>query len=417
MILETYLKQNNTNLKQFCLNSGIPESTVRSINKREINKWNIEYFNAVAKAIGKSKYMVIKELEKLEAIFNDSVNKTFVELEGRYHLENRRYIGNKNKLMSWISGLLEEHTYGDSFLDVFAGTGVVSKWLLPKYNKFILNDFLYSNNIIFKAFFGTQKYDKKKLLDYLDTFQKIQTNSKDNDYFVNSYGGKFFSEHDAKVIGEIRTLIEQDNELNERERSILLASLIYSSDKIANTVGHYDAYRKKIDIQNRFIFELINPLDVSGKNIEIYREDANKLVRKISADIAFIDPPYNSRQYSRFYHVLEGIVKWNKPRLEGVAMKPPVENMSEYSKTSAPVVFDDLIKNLNVKYIVVTYNNTYKSKSNSSKNKITHEQIEQSLKRVGYTQIFEMPFQFFNAGKTDLQNHKEFVFITKVGKK
>ena len=318
--------------------------------------------------------------------------------------------------MNWISDLLNKYTKGDSFFDVFAGTGVVSKAMLPKYKKFIINDFLYSNNIIFKAFFGMQGYDENKVLNYQRKFQKICTNSMDDNYFVENFGGKFFSEYDARIIGEIRTRIENSDDLNDRERAILIASLIYSSDKIANTVGHYDAYRKKVDISDRFIFELINPLVVSGKDIEIFRDDANELVRKVSADIAFIDPPYNSRQYSRFYHVLEGIVKWDKPKLEGVAMKPPVENMSEYSKTNAPMIFDDLIKNLNVKYIVVTYNNTYKPKSSSSKNKITHEEIIKSLNNVGSTQSFERSFQFFNAGKTDLKDHKEFVFITEVGK-
>lgn len=357
--------------------------------------------------------MLIKELEENS---KEKMNINLSVLNGRYNLENRRYIGNKSKLMNWISSLLNKHTHGNSFFDVFAGTGVVSKEMLPKYRKFILNDFLYSNNIIYKAFFGTQEYDKKKLLDYQNIFQKIHNNFEDDDYFVNSYGGKFFSNYDAKIIGEIRTKIKQADNLNERESSILIASLIYSTDKIANTVGHYDAYRKKVDIQDRFIFQLINPLDVSGKNIEIYRESSNELVRKVSADIAFVDPPYNSRQYSRFYHLLEGIAKWEKPELVGIAMKPPAENMSEYSKSSAPVVFNDLIKNLNVKFIVVTYNNTYESKSSSSKNKITHEQIKTSLNSVGRTKIFEMPFQFFNAGKTVIKNHKEFVFITEVRK-
>ena len=412
MILETYLKQNNTNIRQVHLISGIPETTVRSINKRDIDKWNIEYFDAVAKSVGKSRFAVMKELEDLEAGLKDKYSKRC----GRYNLENRRYIGNKSKLMNWISDLLNKYTKGDSFFDVFAGTGVVSKAMLPKYKKFIINDFLYSNNIIFKAFFGMQGYDENKVLNYQRKFQKICTNSMDDNYFVENFGGKFFCEFVARIIGEFRTRIENSDDLNDRERSILIDSLIYSSDKIANTVGHYDAYRKKVDISDRFIFELINPLVVSGKDIEIFRDDANELVRKVSADIAFIDPPYNSRQYSRFYHVLEGIVKWDKPKLEGVAMKPPVENMSEYSKTNAPMIFDDLIKNLNVKYIVVTYNNTYKPKSSSSKNKITHEEIIKSLNNVGSTQSFERSFQFFNAGKTDLKDHKEFVFITEVGK-
>lgn len=335
---------------------------------------------------------------------------------GRYNLENRRYIGNKNKLSTWISDLIDEHAEGNSFFDVFAGTGVVSKEMLGKYDSFIMNDFLFSNNVIYKAFFSNDSFDSNKLLSRQEEFDGIITNKEDDDYFSDNFGGKFFSVHDAKIIGEIRTRIEKDNSLNEKERAIMIASLIYSSDKIANTVGHYDAYRKKVQIADRFKFELVNPLDTSSKDIQIFREDSNELVRKVSADVAFIDPPYNSRQYSRFYHVLEGITKWDKPELSGVAMKPPVENMSEYCRSSAPKVFDDLIQNLDVKYIVVTYNNTYESKSSSSKNKITHDEILESLNKVGKTKTFETPYRFFNTGKTDLKDHKEFVFITEAGK-
>ncbi|WP_276414728.1 DNA adenine methylase, partial [Lactococcus garvieae] len=271
-----------------------------------------------------------------------------------------------------------------------------------------------SNNVIYKAFFGTENFDSTKLYLLQEKFQKIITNETDDDYFVENFGNKFFSETDARIIGEIRNLISKNNDINEREKAILVASLLYSLDKIANTVGHYDAYRKKIQIENRFKFELINIESEEKKNIDIYRKDANELVREVFSDVTFIDPPYNSRQYSRFYHVLENIAKWEKPELYGVAMKPKAENMSEYSRSTAPQVFEDLIMNLNTKYIVVTYNNTYKSKSSSSKNKITHEQILESLNKRGKTQTFEKPFQFFNAGKTDLKEHKEFVFITEV---
>ena len=410
MLLETYLKNNNTNIRQMHIVSGIPETTVRGINKRDFSKWSVTYFDAIARTVGKERHVVMQELEALKEQADN-----FAPL-GRYNLENRRYIGNKNKLLNWISDLIDAHTEGNSFFDVFAGTGVVSKEMLGKYDSFIMNDFLFSNNIIYKAFFSNDSFDSNKLLSRQKEFNRIITNKEDDDYFSDNFGGKFFSVHDAKVIGEIRTRIEKDKSLTEKERAILIASLIYSSDKIANTVGHYDAYRKKVQIADRFKFELVNPLDTSSKDIQIFREDSNELVRKISGDVAFIDPPYNSRQYSRFYHVLEGIAKWDKPELGGVAMKPPVENMSDYSRSSAPKVFDDLIQNLDVKYIVVTYNNTYKSKSSSSKNKITHDEILESLNKVGKTKSFEMPFQFFNAGKTDLKDHKEFVFITEVEK-
>ena len=138
------------------------------------------------------------------------------------------------------------------------------------------------------------------------------------------------------------------------------------------------------------------------------------MVRKVSADIAFVDPPYNSRQYSRFYHLLETIVKWDSPQLYGVAMKPKEENMSDYCRTAAPVVFKDLVENLNTKYIAVTYNNTYTSKSSSSKNKISLEEITDILSGVGTTTISEIQHNFFNAGKTEFTDHKEYLFITKV---
>lgn len=410
MILETYLKNNNTNIRQMHIISGIPETTVRGINKREFSKWSVNYFDAIAKTVGKERHVVIQELEALKEQEVHSVS------FGKYNLENRRYIGNKNKLLNWISKLIDEYTEGNSFFDVFAGTGVVTKEMLKKYDSFIMNDFLFSNNIIYTAFFSNESYDTKKLNSLKKEFNEITTNEEDDSYFSDNFGGKFFSVHDSKIMGEIRTRIENNKSLNSRERAILIASLIYSCDKIANTVGHYDAYRKKVEISDKFKFDLVNPLDTLGKHIQIFRKDSNELVRNVSADVAFIDPPYNSRQYSRFYHVLEGIAKWDKPELGGVAMKPPAENMSDYSRASAPKVFDDLIQNLNVKYIVVTYNNTYNSKSSSSKNKITHDEILESLNKVGKTQSFEMPFQFFNAGKTDLKNHKEFIFITEVEK-
>lgn len=131
--------------------------------------------------------------------------------------------------------------------------------------------------------------------------------------------------------------------------------------------------------------------------------------------LPYIDPPYNSRQYSRFYHIYENLVTWEKPELFGVAMKPKAQNMSAYCTSSAPVAFRDLISKLNVKYIVVSYNNTYESKSGSSKNKITLEQIKSILEERGTTKIYDCDHRYFNAGKTNFAKHKELLFITEVG--
>ncbi len=177
-------------------------------------------------------------------------------------------------------------------------------------------------------------------------------------------------------------------------------------------MGHYDAFFSKTTVDKKFIFRLIEPL-IRTDRTTIYREDANLLVKKIKADIVYIDPPYNSRQYSRFYHVLETLTVWDKPKLTGVALKRPEENMSAYCRITAPAAFEDLIKNIDAKYIVVSYNNTYNSKSSSSRNKIELEDIKKILTKKGKTKIFKKSHQFFNAGKTNFNDHQEWLFITK----
>lgn len=334
-------------------------------------------------------------------------------------INNRRYTGNKYKLMPWIKELILEKCHEHNTLfDVFGGTGVVTAELLDIFNHTIINDFLYSNEVIYNAFFGKEKINTKKLFKYVAKYNSIDRNQVQDNYISENYGGKFFKQEDAKLIGFIRDDIEnalKSKIINKREFDVLLASLLYSFDRCANTVGHYEAYIKGKEIRTGFVYELIEPI-ITDKEVKIYRTDSNSLAKKVSADVAFIDPPYNSRQYSRFYHVLETITKWDKPKLTGTAMKPPEENMSAYCRNSAPIAFDDLIKNLKVKYIVVTYNNTYDSKSSSSRNKITLEQIKEILDKKGKTEIFEKKYHRFNAGKTDAADHKEMVFITKVGK-
>lgn len=340
-------------------------------------------------------------------------------MENALKINNRRYTGSKYKLMTWIKGLIKEHCEGcNSFFDVFGGTGVVTASVLDMFQSFIINDFLFSNEVIYKAFFSKEKYNKEKLNSIARMYCDIDKSQLEPNYVSENYGDKYFRMEDAKLIGYIREDIQKKKVaglLNNKEYYILLASLLYSFDRSANTVGHYEAYIKGKEIRTGFVFCLIEPLNLHGKKINIYRKDSNELAKEINADIAFIDPPYNSRQYSRFYHVMETITKWEKPILTGTAMKPPEENMSEYCRNNAPLIFKDLINNLNVKYIVVTYNNTYDSKSTSSKNKITLEEIKSILDAKGETLVFEKTHQCFNAGKTDFKDHKEFVFITKVG--
>lgn len=334
--------------------------------------------------------------------------------QSTYRLESRRYIGCKAKLVDWIFNIIESETEDvHSFCDIFAGTGSVANRAFKLYDHVIVNDFLFSNNIIYKAFFQDEPWRKAKILELFDYYNSVNPDTLNDNYFSINFGDKFFDMKTSRLIGYIREDLEAKRSiLNEKEFAIILASLIYSIDRLANTLGHYEAYIKKAITPRKLILRMIDVNNFSAA--EIFQEDANKLARKIRADVVYIDPPYNSRQYSRFYHLLETLVQWTKPALFGAAMKPKEQNMSAYCRNSAFTAFQDLIAHIDARYLIVSYNNTYKSKSSSSENKIKLEQIEEALNKCGDTHVFEHAYSPFNSGKTEFEDHKEYLFITHV---
>ena len=77
-------------------------------------------------------------------------------------LSSRRYIGCKTKLLDKIYKAVEEKGYGSSysFADIFAGTGVVGGYFASKGHKVLFNDTLYSNFVIYNAWFGKGTIDQ-----------------------------------------------------------------------------------------------------------------------------------------------------------------------------------------------------------------------------------------------------------------
>jgi adenine-specific DNA-methyltransferase len=329
-----------------------------------------------------------------------------------FEIQNRRYTGSKFKLLNWIYSEINKNNNYNSFFDPFAGTGCVA-YKFSDYKKIIINDFLDSNFIIYNAFFNSRKYSLKKLENLANEFNNLQIKDLKDNYFNINFGEKYFSANDSKLIGYIRDNIKKLSNITSDERNILLASLLYSVDRSANTVGHYDAYIIKDNIEDKFKFRLVKPYKIKSE-VKIYNKDANELIKSETADVIYIDPPYNSRQYGRFYHVLENLAKWEKPELFGKALKPKPTHISEYCKINAANRFKELVTDAKCKLLAVSYNNTYDSKSGSSKNKISLERILEILKSKGKTKICEKEYSFFNAGKTNFKNHKEYLFLTKV---
>lgn len=341
------------------------------------------------------------------------------KMEKTFKITNRRYLGSKTKLLSFIHETIEkENITFDSFLDLFAGTGSVAESFNDGRRKIIVNDILECNRCSYNAFFGNQRIDEEKLFKLVGEFNNIFDLS--DNYFSDNFSDTFFSRINCIKIGNIRERIDalyKSKEINEREKDYLITSLIYAMDHIANTVGHYDAFRRGGDLTKQLI---LLPLDVpsseNNKRNEIYKEDSNELVKHLSCDLVYIDPPYNSRQYCDAYHLLENVASWKKPKVFGTARKMDRSALkSRYCENSAPRVFDRLIKDLNCKFIIVSYNNMGLKGAGRSQAKISDVDIIRSLEQKGKVTIYETDFNQFTTGKTNVGDHKERLFVCKVG--
>ena len=336
-----------------------------------------------------------------------------------YSIQNRRYLGNKFKLLSFIKETINNECGDfDSLFDVFSGTGAVASDYLDK--KIITNDILYSNYISHIAWFKKAKYGKRKLERIIAEYNSIAEIEEEN-YMSLNFSDTFFSHFVCKKIGYIREDIElkyNAGAITEKERAILITSLLYSMDKIANTCGHYDAYRKGAELPNDITLQMLDiPSDVSSKN-EFYNCDSNELALKVKCDIAYLDPPYNSRQYGDAYHLLENVAKWEKPSVKGVARKMNRDHLkSDYCLSSATQSFEELIERLQCKYIILSYNNTGDSANGRSNAKISDEDIIRILEKKGEVKIFSQKYRAFTTGKSQNDYNAERLFVCKVQEK
>ncbi|MFT7002758.1 MAG: adenine-specific DNA-methyltransferase [Sulfurimonas sp.] len=334
-----------------------------------------------------------------------------------YKISQRRYLGNKNRILGFIDEIIKTEI-GDfnSLCDIFSGTGVVGAYFNASEKKIISNDLLYNNYISLNAFLNSESYDETKLLKIIEEFNSMKI-EQDN-YFSKNFGDKYFSKEIARKIGFIREKIRDlfvDNSITRKEKDILLTSLMYSVDRIANTVGHYDAYIKKDIRTQELVMKMLDINSDANTNNEVHNKDANLLVRDIECDVLYLDPPYNSRQYCDAYHLLENLSLWKKPEVFGVAKKfDRTKIKSDYSKKSAAESFDDLIQNAKCKYILLSYNNMGEKGNSRSNAKISDEEIIKSMSKRGEVKVFEKDYKAFTTGKSKHSDNKERVFFVKV---
>lgn len=255
------------------------------------------------------------------------------------------YIGSKLKLCQHflpetIKSVCGSDLSQKTFCDIFAGTGIVGRTFKTSVKKIISNDIEYYSYVLNKNYIENH-IDLENKNEILDELNELPLK---NDGFVfKNYclGGnderQYFSDENGMKIDSIRIQIE--NWKNEGKISLnmyffLLASLLESADKVANTASVYGAYLKKLkkSAQKQMILEAAN-FELNENEHEVYNCDANELIKKISGDILYLDPPYNSRQYGANYHLLNTIAEY-KPFVPQGKTGLPKYARSKYCSSS-----------------------------------------------------------------------------------
>jgi len=327
------------------------------------------------------------------------------------------YIGSKNRLSDFIRNAVHS-VVGDDlsdkiFCDIFAGTGIIGRVFKSEVKQVIANDFEYYSYVLNRNYIANHKLLPEKM-DYLDRLNNLPP----AEGFIYTHyckgsgsGRQYFSDPNGMKIDAVRQQIEdwkQNNEINEELYFFLLASLIESADKVANTASVYGAFLKhlKRTAQKELVLEP-SEYEVNSNEHLVFQEDSNKLIREIEGDILYLDPPYNSRQYGANYHMLNTIARYDDFEPHGKTGLREYKRSAYCSKRTVAAEFEDLIGHANFKYIFLSYNNEGLMSANT---------IRKILSKYGNYDLITKDYQRFKADKDENRNHaadstKEFLHI------
>lgn len=335
-----------------------------------------------------------------------------------FSIYNRRYLGSKRAILPHITGIVKNLDYSvRTAADLFAGTGMVGGELAEAGIDVTFNDILTSNRHAHIAFYGSGIYDLKKLETIVAALNDIEIDSIKENYFSKNFSDTYFSHSNCLLIGHYREVIEElavAHKISDREKSILITSLIYGMDKTAATVGHYDAFRIGKATKQRIIFGLPQIPEISSRSTVI-SQDANQVAMNREWDLVYLDPPYNSRQYGDMYHLLENVAEWKQLPVKYKARKIDRSHLkSDYCTSQALRAFKSLIDSLNTRYILFSYNDTGDRGNSRSAARLTDLEIVSVLEQKGKVTVINLSHKGFTTGKSKIGDIQERIFLCEV---
>lgn len=321
------------------------------------------------------------------------------------------YIGSKFSILEYIDNTINDFVKPKKEMvlcDIFSGTGTVGKYFKKKGYSIISNDIQYYSYITARHFIENNdeiNFEELKK-EGIEPFEYLNNIAGEEGFIYKNYslGGtkgneferQYFSDENAKKIDAIRIQIEiwkHNKKITDNEYSFLIASLIESADKVANTASVYEAFLKHLKSSASKPIEM-KPVEILVNKkcslLKVYNEDCNTLIKNISGDILYMDPPYNTRKYDTNYHMLETIALYDDPEIRGkTGVRTETKKKSKYcQKKEATATFEALVRDSKFKYLLLSYND---------EGIIPLEEIKRIMSKYGRYKRYEKEHKRFKA--------------------
>lgn len=350
------------------------------------------------------------------------------------------YLGNKRSLLSFIEDAvkivsLELGKDKMSCLDLFSGSGIVSRFLKKYSNLLISNDLEGYSKTINTCYLANKSQICKKTLKmyYKELCSRLTRDALHEGFITELYSPKddcdikndervFFTHRNAMYIDTARQYLEH---IPSPYKEYLLAPLLYEVSVKNNTAGVFKGFYKNSKTNRgqfggngknslrRILADMEIQMPVFSQfdcECRVFQEDANKLITLLEeVDLAYIDPPYNQHPYGSNYFMLNLVNDYKKPKdISKVAGIPSGWNKSMYNNKSTSIVqLDDLCRRLKAKYILISFN---------SEGFISREEMENMLRAFGSVRVFEKRYNTYRASRNLAQREMyvdEYLFLLK----
>jgi len=340
------------------------------------------------------------------------------------------YIWSKYSLLNFIDWWINKITNWNfkSFADLFAGTWIVWRYFKKKWYKIIANDIQYFSYVLNRHYIWNHsilefnwlikeikdlwdvpiEYRPKIVCERLNTLSPVKWFIYENyspGWTKNKpYQRLYFTDENAAKIDAIRLQIEKwkkEKKITDDEYYFLLTTLLEAADKVANTASVYEAFLKRFKKSALKPLKLVPvELIINDLEHEVYNFDINKFVIWKKFDVVYLDPPYNRRQYSSNYHILETIAKYDNPVIiwkTWIRYEP--EKKSLYCmKSKVKEAFKDLINKIKANYIFLSYNDEWL---------LSLEEIKEILSKKGEYWYFAIDYSRFKSDKDSNRQYRK----------